>query len=37
MLAAIIEKITGLPYEQFMRKSLLLPAGMLTTGYGLPP
>ena len=36
MLAAIIEKITGLPYEQFMRKSLFLPAGMLTTGYLLP-
>ena len=36
MLAAIIEKITGLRYEEFMRKSLFLPAGMRTTGYVLP-
>lgn len=36
MLAAIIEKVTGLTYEQFMRKTLFLPAGMMTTGYVLP-
>jgi CubicO group peptidase (beta-lactamase class C family) len=36
MLAAIIEHVTGLPYEEFMRSQLFLPAGMRTTGYLLP-
>lgn len=36
MLAAIIETVTGTPYEWFMRERLLLPAGMTATGYTLP-
>ena len=36
MLAAIIEIVTGMPYEEFMRKRLFLPAGMHSTGYVQP-
>lgn len=36
MLAAVVEKTTGVSYEQFMRQHLFLPAGMSTTGYVLP-
>ncbi len=36
MLAAIIETVTGKPYEAFMRERLFLPAGMTTMGYTLP-
>ena len=36
MLAAIIEKVTEIGYETFMRQRLFLPAGMTTTGYTLP-
>lgn len=36
LLAMIIEKISGQSYEAFLRKELLLPAGMTKTGYILP-
>jgi CubicO group peptidase (beta-lactamase class C family) len=36
LLAAIIETVTGAPYETFMRERLFLPAGMTTMGYTLP-
>jgi CubicO group peptidase (beta-lactamase class C family) len=36
LLGAIIEQRTGKPYEQYVRESLLLPAGMKDTGYILP-
>jgi CubicO group peptidase (beta-lactamase class C family) len=36
MLAAIIEKISGQSYDQFVRENLFLPAGMKDTGYLLP-
>jgi CubicO group peptidase (beta-lactamase class C family) len=36
LLAAIVEKVTGLPYERFMRERLFEPAGMRHTGYRLP-
>jgi CubicO group peptidase (beta-lactamase class C family) len=36
LLAAIIERVTGQPYERFLRERLLLPAGMSQTGYRLP-
>jgi len=36
LLAAIIERVTGQRYEQFLREKLFLPAGMQRTGYVLP-
>lgn len=36
MLAAIVEDVTGQPYEQFMRERIFARAGMRETGYHLP-
>ena len=36
ILAAIIEKASGLGYEQFLARHLFAPAGMTHTGYVLP-
>ncbi|QYN34081.1 beta-lactamase family protein [Pseudonocardia sp. DSM 110487] len=36
VLAAIVEKVSGLGYEQFMARYLFAPAGMTSTGYVLP-
>jgi CubicO group peptidase (beta-lactamase class C family) len=36
LLAAIVEKVSGQPYEVFLREELFTPAGMAFTGYRLP-
>ncbi len=36
MLAAVIEKVSGQGYEEFMNKNIFLPAGMRFTGYRMP-
>jgi CubicO group peptidase (beta-lactamase class C family) len=36
LLAAIIEKASGMGYERFLAQRLLAPAGMTQTGYVLP-
>jgi len=36
LLAAIIEQVSGLSYESFLRGEVLQPLGMLHTGYYLP-
>jgi CubicO group peptidase (beta-lactamase class C family) len=36
LLGAIIEKLSGLSYEAFVRENLFLPCGMYETGYLLP-
>jgi CubicO group peptidase (beta-lactamase class C family) len=36
ILAAIIEKVSGMGYEQFLARYLFRPAGMWHTGYVLP-
>ncbi|MGD9401508.1 MAG: serine hydrolase domain-containing protein [bacterium] len=36
LLAAIIEIVSGQPYEEFLREHLFEPAGMKFTGYRLP-
>jgi len=36
LLAAVIEKVSGMTYEAFLRENLFLPAGMKSTGYRLP-
>ena len=36
LLAAIVEKASGQPYETYLREKLLLPAGLKETGYRLP-
>ncbi|TDD96475.1 class A beta-lactamase-related serine hydrolase [Actinomadura rubrisoli] len=36
VLAAIIEKVSGLPYERFLATHLFAPSGMRRTGYVLP-
>jgi len=35
-LAAVIEKITGLNYEQYLQKTFFGPLGMKSTGYQIP-
>lgn len=36
LLAAIIEKVSGQPYEEFLHNYLFEPAGMAFTGYRIP-
>ena len=36
LLAAIVEQVSGLSYEQFLRDSLFVPSGMMATGYRIP-
>ncbi len=36
LLGAIIEKLSGKPYEAVLREKLFLPNGMFETGYSLP-
>jgi CubicO group peptidase (beta-lactamase class C family) len=36
LLGAIIEKLTGVSYEQYLRRTFFLPLGMYETGYILP-
>jgi CubicO group peptidase (beta-lactamase class C family) len=36
MLGAIIEKLTGLGYEEYLRESFFKPLGMNSTGYKIP-
>ncbi len=36
LLGAIIELVTGLSYEQFLRNTVLIPSGIYETGYILP-
>jgi CubicO group peptidase (beta-lactamase class C family) len=36
LLAAVVEKVSGLPYETYLREKLFLPAGMKETGYKQP-
>ena len=36
MLAAIVEKVSGMGYEDYLAQELLAPAGMTQTGYVLP-
>ncbi|MFI0367871.1 serine hydrolase domain-containing protein [Actinomadura sp. 1N219] len=36
VLAAIVEKVSGVGYERFLREHLFAPSGMTQTGYVLP-
>ncbi len=36
VLAAIVERVSGQGFEEFMRESLFEPAGMTSTGYMIP-
>jgi CubicO group peptidase (beta-lactamase class C family) len=36
MLAAVIEKVSGQSYEEFMNKNIFVPSGMKFTGYRMP-
>jgi CubicO group peptidase (beta-lactamase class C family) len=35
-LGAVIEKVTGMPYEDYIRANILAPAGMMDTGINFP-
>jgi len=37
LLAMIVEVVSGVPYERYLREKLFLPAGMSSTGFDLPP
>jgi len=36
LLGAVIESVTDMPYEQFLREAVLAPCGIYETGYILP-
>jgi CubicO group peptidase (beta-lactamase class C family) len=36
LLAAVIEQVSGMPYEEFLNRELFVPAGMKFTGYRIP-
>ena len=36
LLAAVIEIVSGLPYEKYLKENLFKPAGMNQTGYSIP-
>jgi len=36
LLAAIVEEVSGKPYERFLNEQLFKPAGMSSTGYRMP-
>ena len=36
LLGAVVEIVSGMPYEKYLRDNLFLPAGMRDTGYKLP-
>jgi CubicO group peptidase (beta-lactamase class C family) len=36
LLGIIVEKVSGMAYERFLHDSLLVPAGLLRTGYRIP-
>lgn len=36
LLAAVIEKVSGQSYEEFMNKNIFIPSGMKFTGYRMP-
>jgi CubicO group peptidase (beta-lactamase class C family) len=36
LLGAVVEKLSGVSYERFLRERFFLPAGMYETGYQLP-
>lgn len=36
LLTVVVEKVSGRPYEAFVREQLLMPAGMADTGYVIP-
>jgi CubicO group peptidase (beta-lactamase class C family) len=36
LLAAVIEIVSGLPYEKYIQENLFKPAGMHQTGYSIP-
>jgi CubicO group peptidase (beta-lactamase class C family) len=36
LLGAIVEIVSGLPYEKYLRENLFVPAGMKDTGYKIP-
>ncbi|HEX8154798.1 MAG TPA: serine hydrolase domain-containing protein, partial [Thermoanaerobaculia bacterium] len=36
VLAAVVEQVTGKPYEQYVRETIFEPKGMKDTGYVLP-
>jgi CubicO group peptidase (beta-lactamase class C family) len=36
LIAAMLEKLSGMPYEQYIHEKLLVPAGMHYTGYVIP-